>query len=161
MKMRVGVGVEMGGMFPLRDIHLDLLLLHIKVQVKRPGGILLEVRVDYHSLLKLMLRARLLDLGLGLGRGRRRRGRREVLGRLRRKRRRGRKREELVMPVYVSSMPLLVSFFRLGQKEISWLTGRERRRLDVISYHLRKLWVGKHYVHTVNNILWNVLSSSL
>ena len=92
--------VAVGGMFPLRDILL-VLLLHI--MVKHLGGILWVVRVpvDYHSLLKLMrVRARLLDPGLGLGE--RRRGKREVLVRLRRKRRKGRKREEHVMPVYVS-----------------------------------------------------------
>jgi hypothetical protein len=97
MKMQVEMGV--GGMSPLKDILLVLLLLHI--MVKHLGGILWVVQVDYHSLLKLMgLKARLLDLGLGLEE--RRRGKREVLGRLRRKKRKGRKREEPVMPVYVS-----------------------------------------------------------
>jgi hypothetical protein len=97
MKMLVEMGV--GGMSPLRDILLVLLLLHI--MAKHLGGILWVVQVDYHSLLKLMRpRVRLLDLGLGLEE--RRRGRREVLARLKKKRRKGRKREEHVMPVYVS-----------------------------------------------------------
>jgi len=97
MKMELLVGV--GGMFPLRDILLVLLLL--RTMVKHLGGILWVVQVDFHSLLKLMrLRARRLDLGLGLEE--RRRGKREVLERRRRKRRNGRKRGEPVMPVYVS-----------------------------------------------------------
>jgi hypothetical protein len=132
MKMRVGVGVEMGGMFPLRDFHLDH-LPHIKVQVKRLGGILLEVRVDYLFLLKLMLRVRLLDLGLV--RGQRRRGRREVLGRLRRKRRKERKRGELVMPVYVSSVLLLLLFYSLREERCEWANGQRTKKIrcDILS----------------------------
>jgi hypothetical protein len=41
------------------------------------------------------------------------------------------------------------------------LMDREQRRLDVISYRPRKLWDEKRCVHTVNSILWNVLSSYL
>jgi len=97
-------------------------------------------------------------VGLGLQLGERRRGKREVPGRQKKRKKRGRKRGEHVMPVYVSrSSPLVI----IGDKRFNQLMGREQRRLDVISYHPRKLWDEKRCVHTVNNILWNVLSSYL